>query len=50
VSANEEWGPLTALICNDDGTWTYDESTRIEHARSTDVVVHTDRNRMCGVG
>lgn len=30
----------------DDGSWTYDENTTIEHARMTDVVAHTDRNRM----
>ena len=38
------------ITVHDDGTWSYDETTSIEHARSTDVVVHTDRNRMRKVG
>lgn len=38
------------ITVHDDGSWSYDESTSIEHARSTDVVVHTDRNRMRKVG
>lgn len=37
---------LVDIAVHDDGSWSYDESTKIEHARSTDVVVHTDRNRM----
>lgn len=35
---------------HDDGSWSYDETTTIEHARSTDVVIHTDRNRMRPAG
>ncbi len=38
------------ITVHDDGSWSYDETTSIEHARSTDVVVHTDRNRMRRVG
>jgi hypothetical protein len=34
------------ITVNDDGSWSYDETTTIEHARVTDVVSHTDRNRM----
>jgi hypothetical protein len=34
------------VTVHDDGTWSYDETTSIEHARWSDVVVHTDRNRM----
>lgn len=34
------------ITVHEDGSWAYDETTSIEHARSTDVVVHTDRNRM----
>ena len=30
----------------EDGSWTYDETTVIEHAKVTDIVSHTDRNRM----
>jgi hypothetical protein len=41
---------LVDITVNDDGSWSYDESTKIEHARSADVVVHTDRNRMRRVG
>lgn len=38
------------ITVHDDGSWSYDETTTIEHARITDVVVHTDRNRMRRVG
>ncbi len=38
------------ISVNEDGSWSYDETTSIEHARSTDVIVHTDRNRMRKVG
>ncbi|HMC40713.1 MAG TPA: heme-binding beta-barrel domain-containing protein [Acidimicrobiales bacterium] len=41
---------LVDITVHDDGMWTYDESTVIEHARMTDVVQHTDRNRMRQVG
>lgn len=34
------------VTVHDDGTWSYDETTSIEHARHGDVVVHTDRNRL----
>lgn len=35
-----------AVTVHDDGTWSYDETTSIEHARYNDVVVHTDRNTL----
>lgn len=38
------------VTVNGDGSWSYDETTTIEHARLADVVVHTDRNRMRKVG
>ncbi len=34
------------VTVHDDGSWSYEETSRIEHARWSDVVVHTDRNRM----
>jgi hypothetical protein len=34
------------ITVHPDGTWSYDETSRIEHARWAEVVVHTDRNRM----
>lgn len=34
------------ITVNNDGSWSYDETTSIEHARMTDVVVHTDVNLM----
>lgn len=34
------------ITVHEDGSWSYDETTKIEHARWTDVVVHTDRNRL----
>jgi hypothetical protein len=38
------------VTVNDDGSWSYDETATIEHARVTDVVAHTDRNLMRWVG
>ena len=38
------------ITVHDDGSWSYDETTTIDHARVTDVVAHTDRNRMRKVG
>ena len=34
------------VTVHEDGSWSYDETSTIEHARVTDVVAHTDRNRM----
>ncbi len=34
------------ITVHDDGSWSYDETSSIEHARVTGVVAHTDRNRM----
>ena len=33
----------------DDGTWTYEQTTTIQHARATEPIAHTDRNRMVRV-
>ena len=38
------------VTVHEDGTWSYDETTVIEHARSEDVVLHTDRNRLHRTG
>ena len=34
----------------DGDTFTYDETTTVEHARSADLILHTDRNTMKRVG
>lgn len=38
------------VTVHDDGTWSYDETSTIEHARVDDLVSHTDSNRMRRVG
>jgi hypothetical protein len=38
------------ITVHEDGSWSYDETTVIEHARVSEPVNHTDRNRMRRVG
>ena len=34
----------------DDGSWTYDQTTTIQHARADEPIAHTDRNHLVRVG